>query len=270
MIGVCFSGEGARGAIQAAILKQLLTKNHKGMKVDFVTGTSSGAINASMYSRRGIDELIELWRGVNNLSNIFEFNKVSVLWKSGAFNQNPAKKLIDEVFSKPDFYNSECEIPYCNLETGKVEWDVLNTKEGLLRAFAMSGIVETNIYADAGIALMTPLLRPIERGCDKIIIILGRNLYNASTWKANQGLVNILKKPIGEIVRVGMRSIEIMLFTILKRDIEVCIEKNSNPNYKKIDLEVWGPTIETWGTFEFEKAHLGIDLILQGNYERIL
>ena len=238
MIGVCFSGEGARGAIQAAILKQLLTKNYKGMKVDFVTGTSSGAINAAMYARRGVDELVDMWRGVDKLSNIFEFNKLSCLWKSGAFNQNPARKIIDEVYRKPDYFTAVCEIPYVNLETGLVEWDVINSKEGLIRAFAMSGIVETNIYADAGIALMTPLLRPIERGCNKIIVILGRDLYNPVPWKANQGLMNILNKPIGEIVRVGMRSIEIMLFTILQRDINLCLERNSNPNYKKIDLEV--------------------------------
>lgn len=63
MRALCLVGGGAKGIIQAGMLKRV---SELGLKIDMIFGTSSGSLNAAMYSQGDIDLMIKLWMTIEN------------------------------------------------------------------------------------------------------------------------------------------------------------------------------------------------------------
>ena len=75
----CYSGEGARGSIQAGITKSLIDQ---GIIPDITIGVSSGSVCASSYSYLGADGLVDLWNSIGSVLDVFGFN-YDFLWRTG-------------------------------------------------------------------------------------------------------------------------------------------------------------------------------------------
>lgn len=258
-IGFCFTGEGARGAVQAGIA---LALHNRGIDADFTTGTSSGSYCAACYSYNGPEKMAEMWRTVKNIFHIFGINW-GFLWKTGFLNQKPAAKLIYEMVKNKPL--CDCEVLKMHIETAEVQF-VKNTNvspeefaEGVLGAFAVTSLVETrNGWVDAGSRVMTPLKRCVEEGCDDIYVIMGRP-FAMPQWKTPRGIC--------KWAWLGYRALDISLFELLSRDINSCLKKNGEPGFKNIKIHLMQPKELPYDSMLFRKCAMGVEYGLNEHIE---
>jgi len=222
------SGGGAKGAFQVGVLSQF-EKNDIHPKI--IYGTSVGALNAYLYSKRGGFVLEEVWREIESWRDLFRFNWSS-LWgsKNGFLNQSPLERLMKKhgqtLMSYPVIAN------VTNLSTGQIEriWDKdLRFEDMVLASSAIPGLIQTRYgFCDGMLRDNTPLKPAIEDGYKKIIVILNdpRNLPIKASFSISEVL---------------MRSFDIMNNEMLRADLEECQRRNEKGIGKKIDLTVIEP-----------------------------
>jgi predicted patatin/cPLA2 family phospholipase len=243
--GFCFSGEGARGSVQAGIALSLY---HRGIKPDLVIGTSSGTACSIGYAYKGAQGLADLWSSVKNILSLFSLNW-QFLWDTGFFKQKPMEKILfDMVKNEP-----VCEsiVLRMHIETGEVQYvsnlDVSSEEfaEAALCGVAVTAMVaDRNGWVDAGSREMAPLQTCIEKGCDEIYIILGRPFAFPQWKKPRRG-------PF-KFALMGYRALDISLFEMLLRDINKCL---SNPDVK---LHIMEPIAQPFDSILFRRCKFGV------------
>lgn len=250
-VGFCFTGEGARGAIQSGIA---LSLHNKGIDADFTIGISSGSICSASYAYLGPEGLANMWRNVKNIFDVFGIN-YNLLGKTGLLNQKPMEKIV---------YNSIKNSPICesvvvrmNIEDGFMDYvsnkhvDSKEFAEAVLGSVAITALVEDrNGWVDAGSRQLTPLKECIEYGCDEIYVIMGRPLY-LPNWKKPRGLFNL--------IQMAFRALDISLYEIMIRDINMCLRKDADPDYKNIDVFLVEPKGLFYESVDFKKCKSGVD-----------
>lgn len=243
-IGFCFSGEGARGSVQAGIA---LALHQKGINPDLTIGISSGSACSAMYSFFGAEGLANVWSNIHSIFDVFSFNW-SFLWSTGLFNQKPMHKIMQRAL--------KCE-PVCegivarlNIETGLVDY-VSNKEvskeefcEAALGAVAITALVQDrNGWVDAGSRQLTPLKQCIDYGCNEIYVILGRPLIFPQ-WKKPRG--------IGSALWMGYRALDISLYEIMLRDLDDSV------NYPDVTIHLMEPKEQLFNSIMFRKCKLGV------------
>lgn len=251
-IGFCFTGEGARGSIQAGIALGLFKQ---GIKADYTIGISSGSICAASYAYLGPYGLADMWSNIKNINSVFGFN-LNFLFKTGLLNQKPMQKIVKSALKN----NPICESTVCrmNIETGEMQY-VTNTsstveefEEAVLGSVAITALVEDrNSWVDAGSRQMAPLEQCIEAGCDKIYVIMGRPSF-IEPWEKPKGILKAIK--------MGFRALDISLFEIMYRDIFTCIREEGDPKYKNIDIHLVEPNELFFESVCFDKCKSGVVL----------
>ena len=259
-IGFCFSGEGARGSIQAGIVLGLAKR---GIKADFTVGVSSGAICASAYSFMGPEKLVDLWSNVHSVWDVFGFNW-NFLWGTGVLNQRPAEKLVANAISNDP--TCECVVSRMNINSGLIEY-ISNKNvskeefgEAVLGAFAIPGLVnDRNGYVDATFRVEAPLQQAINAGCTELYVILGRQM-ESKIWTAPGGFLNAFFH--------FTHSFELTLDELIRRDIQSCVRKNTDFDFKNIPIHVWQPmNVPTFEALQFRKCPHGIEIGLNNSVE---
>lgn len=219
----CFTGEGARGSIQAGMALALYENN---IKPDLTIGISSGSICAASYAYLGAQGVADMWSDIRNIFDVFGINYFP--WKkTGMLNQKPMEKIVS---------NALKNIPICesivsklNIHSGEMMY-VSNKgitsdefKENVLSSVAITGLVEDrNGWVDAGSRQLAPLKQCIELGYNEIYVIMGRPL-TLSHWQGPNGFF----KP----AEMAFRALDISLYEIMIRDI--------NQNLGNDDIEIY-------------------------------
>jgi NTE family protein len=248
--GFCFTGEGARGAIQAGIVKGL---DEMGVKPDLTIGISSGSICSASYSYLGANGLFAMWKNVKNIFSVFGLN-YNVFTKSGILNQNPMKKIVLNAMKN----NPICEsiVSKMNIETGELAY-VSNFKvkesefiDSVLASVAITGLVEDrNGWVDAGSRQLAPLKQAVDLGCDKIYVIMGRP-FSISYWNRPKGFFKHAK--------MAFRALDISLQEIMIRDISQFLKKSeTNQN---VEIFLVEPNNLFYDSVEFNKCKEGVYL----------
>lgn len=207
----CYSGEGARGSIQAGITKSLIDM---GIKPDVTIGVSSGSICASSYSYLGSTGLVELWDSINSILDVFGFN-LNFMWKSGLLNTKPLEKRVRGLIHNFPF--CESIVSKLNIETGEVKY-VSNKQvsmeyfiESIVSSICITSLIEAkNGWVDAGSRVLAPIDHAVSLGCTDIYIITGRPMH-LQKWLKPRGFLSILK--------YGFRALDISLYELMIRDI---------------------------------------------------
>lgn len=250
-IGFCFTGEGARGAIQAGIVKGL---DSKGIKPDITIGISSGSICSASYSYLGPDGLFDMWSNIKNIFSVFGLN-FNIFTKTGLLNQHPMERIVSKSMeNKPICESLVCKM---NIETGEMNYvsnmqvDKDFFKESILASVAITGLVEDRDgWVDAGSRQLAPLKQAIELGCDKIYVIMGRP-FSLVQWSKPTGFFKNAK--------MAFRALDISLHEMMTRDINQFLKN------KKIKSEIFlvEPNKFLYDSTEFKKckegAEFGID-----------
>lgn len=134
MRGLVFSGGGSKGAYEVGVWKAL-RKLH--IKIDIVTGTSIGAINAIMFTQKQFYKCLNLWENIDytqlfeddfsNLTTKTEvyLNYAKAFLKGGGMNTSKIEKLIEGAIDSKKFYKSR-------IKYGLVTYNVTNREPLLL------------------------------------------------------------------------------------------------------------------------------------------
>lgn len=248
--GFCFTGEGARGSIQAGIALGL---HKEGINADFTIGVSSGSICAASYAYLGPEGLAELWGGISNIFDVFGVN-YSFLWRRGVLNQKPMEKIVYKAMKN----NPLCEsmVVRMNIQDGRMEY-VSNKSvgsndfaEAVLGSVAITALVEDrNGWVDAGSRQLAPLEQCIEAGCDRIYVIMGRK-FEIDEWKRPTGFMSSIK--------MAYRALDISLNEIMMRDINKCLKNEGEFGYKGINIHLVEPNETLFQTVEFNRCKDGV------------
>lgn len=201
-IGLVLSGGGAKGFAHIGVLKEI---EKAGIKIDYIGGTSMGAIVGGLYAAGyNADQLDSIFRATdfdalikdfvprNNktfyeksndeiyaLTLPFQNLKISVPkgLSKGLFNYNLISKLTHDVRHVRDF--SQLKIPFLCIATDVETGEQVVLKEGslplvLLASSAFPSLfspveIEDRVYIDGGVANNYPVEEVIKMGANVII-----------------------------------------------------------------------------------------------------
>lgn len=247
----CFTGEGARGSIQAGIAYGL-TKS--GISPDITVGISSGSVCASSYAYLGHKGLVDLWGNIRNIFDVFGLNYLFFM-KNGLLNQKPMEKIVKKATQNKPI--CESVVSSMNIETGEMKY-VSNYNvtsecfaENILSSVAITGLVEDrNGWVDAGSRQLAPVKQCIDYGCKEIYVIMGRPLV-LSPWKKTKGFMNAAK--------MSFRALDITLYEMMLRDIESSLKQESSPEYKDINIYLIEPKKLLFDSVFFSKCKEGVE-----------
>lgn len=249
-IGFCFTGEGARGSIQAGIALGL---SKSGIVADYTIGISSGSICAASYGYLGPEGLANMWSNISGIFDVFRFN-FDFPFRTGLMNQKPMQKIVRNSLSKDPI----CESTVCrmSIETGLLDY-VSSKKvskeefeDAVLGSVAITGLVEDQKgFVDAGSRQLAPLEQCINAGCKEIYVIMGRPSY-LENWTIPKGLFRQFK--------MAFRALDITLYEIMIRDIFSCIRSETHPDFKGVEIHLVEPKELLFESIEFNKCSLGV------------
>lgn len=250
------SGEGAKAAFQAGIIKRLAEDQ---IEPDIILGSSSGAITAALYSLVGIEGLERLWRDVKGIGDVFKFQWLFP-WRDGIFDTKPVAKKLAKIFEANEF-QIPAMVNRVNIETASLQrlWSDTTPKDmffdATLAAIAIPGVVNpVKGWADGGSVDLVPLKAAIDRGAEEIYVLLS----------SPPGYPKAPSEGSLRFAKLGLHFIEIILQQNLIADIALCLERNriaetrNRTTYRKIKLRVFGPSHYLYHPLDFEYAANGL------------
>lgn len=250
-VGFCFTGEGARGSVQAGIALGL---HNQGIDADFTIGISSGSICAASYAYLGPQGLVDMWSNISNIFDVFGIN-YNFLWKTGILNQKPMEKIVYKAVENQPI--CESMVIRMNIENGFMDYvsnkNITSSEfaEAVLGSVAITALVEDrNGWVDAGSRQLAPLEQCIEAGCDKIYVIMGRR-FEIDEWKKPKGIF--------PAIQMGYRALDISLQEIMVRDINHCLKHEGDFGYRGIDIHLVEPTETFFESVCFNKCKIGVE-----------
>ena len=245
----CYSGEGARGSIQAGITKSLISR---GIVPDITIGVSSGSVCASSYSYLGADGLVDLWNSLNSVLDVFDLN-YNFLWKSGLLNSRPLNRRIRKIIND----NPLCEsiVSKLNIETGEIKYvsNKNSTKQEFIDSIVASIAITTLVedkdgWVDAGSRVLTPIDQAVSLGCTDIYVITGRPMQ-LSYWKKPKGWLSLFK--------LGLRALDISLYELMLRDINNWINEPEKISKHNVNITLLQPNEFVFESTQFSKCSFG-------------
>lgn len=254
----CYSGEGARGSIQAGITKSLVDS---GIKPAITIGVSSGSVCASSYSYLGAEGLVDLWSSIDSILDVFGFN-YNFLWKSGLLNSKPLEQRIKNVIHSYPF--CESIVSKLNIENGEIRY--VSNKESTRQEFIDSVVASIAIttlvedkdgWVDAGSRVLTPIDHAVSLGCSDIYIITGRPMQLAQ-WNKPKGWLSLFK--------FGLRALDISLYELMLRDINNWINDPEKIAKYNVNITLLQPKDFVFESTEFKQCKFGTEYGVN-NYE---
>jgi len=230
-IGLALGGGATKGTSIFAIIEELEKLN---LKIDFISGTSVGAIIGAYYALYGEvstlkDEILSF-----NKSDWIKFADLNRIPKKSLIKAKKYRKFLESKFGDKKF--SDTKIPLVisatNLTTGKAEYfEKGSIIDAVVASSAFPGIfppLKKNdcIYIDGGVLNNLPYEILVKKGLSKIIAV---NLFN---WDKRNKISNFFD--------VIISSIELM-----SEKVFVGSEENNEkvfifePKFKKSIKSMW-------------------------------
>jgi NTE family protein len=256
------SGGGSKGAYQVGALKYLLVDEKR--EYDCLCGVSVGAINIAHLAHYGegqgleaVSTLEDLWRGLTTeqvYKRWFPFGKLHAAWqwdwckcmrRPSVYDSRPLRKFIDAHLDpeKVRAVGKKLRFGAVCLDTGKYRGFTEEDPDMLGAVLASSSYpmfltpveVDGELWSDGGLVNVTPLKEAIDLGAEVIDVIMTQPPAHYSELKDPSGLDN------------GMRSVDIMVATIVEDDIKIAMMTNrlaelgEAPGKRKIEIRLLRP-----------------------------
>ncbi|MCI8616823.1 MAG: patatin-like phospholipase family protein [Clostridia bacterium] len=257
-LGLCLSGGGVKGAAHIGVLKALEEKN---VKIDYIGGTSSGSIVATLYAvGYKSDEIYNIFKKYCkdikyiDIKNIFKliFGIITTgsIIIDGLNSGKSINKLINKMCNKKDIYNISdikmpLAIPSVNMNTG----EVVCFTSLKMRAFSDNTVFVNDVkignavqascsfpaifspcdyknckLVDGGIRENVPWREVKFLGADKVISVVFENEVDNSCFK--------------NLIDVTARSYELMCKELSKYELrgEECLIKIKSEKVSLLDM----------------------------------
>ncbi|MBI1820278.1 MAG: patatin-like phospholipase family protein [Nitrospirae bacterium] len=199
-IALVLSGGGSKGAIDVGLYQAI---NELGMKVDFIVGTSIGAVNGAFIAS-GVPpaEVAALWRNLKtsdlygfNWENLWKFFKADSLYDHYRFRGFLERYLPVETFEE---LKTPLIVPCTNFQTGQPLYVRMgNLVDALMASTAMPGIFPPQTcqgyqLVDGAVTENVPLEVAVNEGATTILTMQ----YNCCTPSDRpvHGLLKILTR----------------------------------------------------------------------------
>ncbi len=175
-LGLALGSGGARGIAHIGFLQAL---EEIGLKADFVTGCSMGAIVGACYCAGIPMEKMKDAALALKLSRIAALN-IAPVKANGLFRMTKARNLLEELVGDISF--AELKIPFCcvatDLEKGKtVELDEGSVLDAVLASSTLPGVFtpakigESNALVDGGVLERVPTKELRRMGAEVIVAV---------------------------------------------------------------------------------------------------
>lgn len=169
------SGDAARGCFQGGVLSQLEARDF-----DAIYGTSSGAINAVLFSYLNFREIEAAWKGISGISDLYEFNWLACLWRAAIFNNTPIVERIERIL-KTHRPVLPVTVSTTNLRTGELRyWNNLDEEpEMFAQAVASSASLpglccslHDEFMSDGSLRARIPIIQAVADGHTDITLLV--------------------------------------------------------------------------------------------------
>ena len=201
--GLVLEGGASRGYFTVGALDALIDI---GFKADYLVGTSAGVANGISFvsSQRGRGLRIGLeylndkrYMGMRHWLNPKKRSYYNVDF---VFDELP-NKLVP--FDSEAYDSSGCivEAALTNIETGKCEYHTVTSEDRKWKKVVASCAlpllfqpveIDGNLYLDGGITNSIPYQRAIDKGCDKVVVIITRERSYVKEEEAALGISGFL------------------------------------------------------------------------------
>jgi NTE family protein len=222
------SGGGAKGAFQAAAEKY--AREVRGYTWDTIAGVSVGALNATMLAMHKYQRLFDIWNTISD-DKVYTggFNLISVikllLGAKSFYGNEPLRKMLTQEF-EPDKIDIDLRVGSVSLVDGSYQ-EFRRGDPDLLEAVLASTVmpviwtpeeVSTRFrgMVDGGVRRITPIGDVLDSDPDEIVII------NCSSEASGA-----LTEPPGNIVQIGLRTLDILLNELFISDMNEFIMINA-------------------------------------------
>ncbi len=241
MVGLALEGGGAKGAYQAGAYRAL-KESH--IKIDAVTGTSVGALNAALIASHEEDLMNDLWMDAS-MSELLgmDAEKLETLFNEG-FTLTNIKEAIPDLYKI--FKNKGIDISSfraivrnnvdeeklrkshikyglttlklrefkrMNMELSQIPKGQLHdyiVASSFLPFFRMEKLIDDSYYLDGGFYNLSPVDMLIEMGCDKIFVVNINSIGHRRKIKPNSSEIVEIKsqKDLGRAMVFTRKNIE--------------------------------------------------------------
>lgn len=215
------SGGGAKGAFEAAVEKY--AREQKGYTWDIIAGVSVGALNGTMMAMGKYQRLWEIWNNISD-NQVFTggFNLWSViklLFGAKSFYGNEPLWKMMQAEMDPNLVKADLRVGSVSLFSGEyVQFD--KTEPQLAKAVLASTVMPviwtpveiSDTYrsmVDGGVRNITPIGDVLDADPDEIVIINCGPETEAP-----------LKAPPGNVVEIGLRTLDILLNEVFRCDMD--------------------------------------------------
>ena len=217
--GMVLEGGAMRGIFTAGVLDYLMEQERW---FSYVAGVSAGSSNAADYVSRQIGRTRDCMAVKDKDKRYIHSNPLEFLRTGEIFDMDMLyNRYPNELFpfDYETYFRSDidCELVLTNCLTGKAEYlDDREDRKRLLSLIAasssiplMSSMVEVDgtPYLDGGLADSIPILRAMEKGYRKILVVLTRE----------KGYRKKAKSPVRHLVRLYYRKYPELVKTIVNR-----------------------------------------------------
>jgi NTE family protein len=221
------SGGGARGAFQCGAEKY--AREVKGYRWDVIAGVSVGALNGAMLSMGRYQRLFEVWNTVSNgMVYTGGFNLLSVvrlLFGAKSFYGNgPLQKMLAQEFETGTI-QTDLRIGAVSLTSG--EYVEFHSGDPDLQKAVLASTVMPIIWTpvdvstqypamvDGGVRNVSPIGDVLDTEPDEVVII-----------NCGQQAPEVLPKPPADIVKIGMRTLDLLLNELFLGDVREFVRIN--------------------------------------------
>ena len=222
------SGGGAKGAFQIGAEKY--AREVKGYHWDVIAGVSVGALNGAMLAMEKYDRLLEVWNTISS-DQVYTggFNLISLvklLFGARSFYGNePLQRLLRQEF-EPDKIRADLRIGSVSLISG--EYVEFRGGDPSLERAVLASTVMPIIWepvsvsdqypemVDGGVRNISPIGDVLDADPDEVVVI------NCSPQPPDQ-----LLKPPKDIVKIGLRTLDILLNELFQSDLREFLRINA-------------------------------------------
>ncbi|MFA6612236.1 MAG: patatin-like phospholipase family protein [Dehalococcoidales bacterium] len=246
-IGLALGGGAARGLAHIGVLKALQNNN---IKIDYIAGTSAGAVAGAAYAKGTSPEALKemaLSMGVRDWASLADVG----IPHGGFISGNRIKSLLKVIIGDVDF--KELSVPFacvaCDLYTGE---EVIINKGSVLEAVRASisipivfSVVERDgrFLVDGGLINQVPVNVVREMGAD---IVIGVNVIPTLKSRKKKAAAKKVKQP--------------GIFDVMTHVIDITNAKTVIKSLKGANVVI-NPDTRDYTSADFHQAK---DLILQG------
>lgn len=207
-IGLVLEGGAMRGLYTAGVLDVFLDKD---IKVTDILGVSAGAVFGVNYKSNQRGRTLRYNLKYLNDKRYMSINSLiktgNLVNKEFAYYTLPKElDIFDEKAYEDNNINFYAVIT--NMETGKPEYVEIDNAEEKIEVLRASSsmpflskpvLINNNSYLDGGISDSIPVLKAIEMGCDKVIVVLTRPIEYRKK-KRNSSLIKMFYKKYPNLI----------------------------------------------------------------------